>query len=77
MEGKQYEGKSLRYVAIYPDGYRTEQDYPLVILLHGFGASMHDLSGLCPAMERDGYLYVCPNAPLEFQIGPEDSDAPL
>ena len=70
MEAKQYQGKSLQYLAIHPDGYSPEVDYPLVVLLHGFGANMHDLAGLCPTIDHESYLYACPNAPLSFQIGP-------
>ena len=70
METKTVQGKGLQYLAIHPDGYSPEADYPLVILLHGFGSSMHDLASLCPTIERTGYLYACPNAPMEFQIGP-------
>ena len=69
MELKEHEGKSLKYITIRPDGYNPEVEYPLVILLHGFGAGMHDLTGLCPAIDRAGYLYACPNGPLPFEIG--------
>jgi phospholipase/carboxylesterase len=31
---------------------------------------MDDLADLCPAIDRDGYLYAFPNAPMPFQIGP-------
>ena len=70
MEAKRYEGKSLQYLVIQPEGYSPEAEYPLVLLLHGFGASMNDLAGLCPAIDVEGYLYACPNAPLPFQLGP-------
>ena len=70
MQAKRYEGKDLTYLMVEPDGYDPEVDYPLVVLLHGFGASMDDLAGLCPAIDRGGYLYACPNAPLPFTIGP-------
>ena len=70
MEAKSYQGKSLQYLVLHPDGYSADVEYPLVILLHGFGASMHDLAGLCPTIDREGYLYACPNAPLSFQLGP-------
>ena len=70
MQGKRYEGKGLTYLTVEPDGYSPEVDYPMVILLHGFGAGMDDLAGLCPAIDRSGYLYACPNAPLSFTIGP-------
>ena len=70
MEGKRYQGKTLVYLTIEPDGYTPEVDYPLVVLLHGFGANMDDLAGLCPAIDREGYVYACPNAPLAFSVGP-------
>jgi phospholipase/carboxylesterase len=70
MQGKRYEGKGLTYLTVEPDGYSPEVDYPMLILLHGFGAGMDDLAGLCPAIDRSGYLYACPNAPLSFTIGP-------
>ena len=69
MEAKEHQGKSLRYLTIEPDGYSPEAEYPLVILLHGFGASMHDLAGICPSIDREGYVYACPNAALPFDIG--------
>ena len=56
MEVKRHQGKSLRYLTIEPDDFNAELSYPLVILLHGFGASMDDLAGLCPAIDRQGYV---------------------
>ena len=70
MEAKEYQGKELKYLVIHPDGYDPEEDYPMIVLLHGYGANMHDLAGLCPAIDPEGYLYACPNAPLTFQIRP-------
>ncbi|MCH7653629.1 MAG: hypothetical protein IIB14_08140, partial [Chloroflexi bacterium] len=69
MESKQFEGKTLKYLAIEPDGYAAGADYPMVVLLHGFGANMGDLAGLCPAIDPEGYVYICPNAPLSVEIG--------
>ncbi len=68
MEAKRYQGKSLLYLTIHPDGYNPELDYPMVVLLHGFGANMQDLAGLSPAIGREGYIYACPNAPLPFRF---------
>lgn len=70
METKEYQGNTLRYLVIHPDKYDHEKDYPMIILLHGYGANMHDLAGLCPAIDRESYLYACPNAPLTLQIRP-------
>ena len=69
MESKQFEGKTLKYLAIEPDGYAAGADYPMVVLLHGFGANMGDLAGICPAIDPEGYVYICPNAPLSVEIG--------
>ena len=69
MEGEVHEGPGLQYLAVLPDGYDSEASYPLIIMLHGFGANMHDLAGLAPAINPSGYVYVCPNAPIPFNLG--------
>ena len=50
MEAKEHKGKTLKYLAIEPDGYDPNRRYPMIILLHGFGAHMGDLAGLTPAI---------------------------
>lgn len=70
MEAKEYQGKTLKYIAIEPDGYDPARQYPMIILLHGFGAHMGDLASLAPAIDPKGYVYICPNAPIPFQIAP-------
>jgi phospholipase/carboxylesterase len=69
MEARLIEGGPLTYFLIRPDDYRPEASYPLVVLLHGFGASMYDLAGLAPAIDPGGYIYACPNAPYAIDIG--------
>lgn len=69
MKFEQQQGKDLHYLSIYPDDYQPQLSYPLVIMLHGFGANMKDLASLAPTIERQGYVYVCPNAPIPFDIG--------
>lgn len=69
MDSNRYQGKHLNYLVIHPDDYSSDVDYPMVILLHGFGASMADLAGLSPAIDRKGYIYACPNAPTAFNLG--------
>lgn len=69
MRARLVEGGALAYFLIEPDGYRPEASYPLVVLLHGFGASMHDLAGLAPAIGATGCLYACPNAPYAIDLG--------
>ncbi len=63
------QGKGLKYLTVLPDGYDPELRYPLVIMLHGFGANMADLAGLAPAINPAGYVYACPNAPLTVDLG--------
>ena len=69
MKGEQHEGRSLKFLTVTPDNYDPALSYPLVIMLHGFGAHMGDLAGLAPAIEDQGYVYACPNAPLPFDFG--------
>ena len=69
MQAEQHEGNGLRYLTITPDDYDQDKTYPLVIMLHGFGANMQDLAGLSPAISRTGYVYACPNAPMAFDLG--------
>ncbi len=69
MKGEQHEGSGLKYLTILPDEYDAGKEYPLLIMLHGFGANMQDLAGLAPAINRTGYVYACPNAPISFDLG--------
>ncbi len=69
MEAKQFESQSLRSLIVEPDDYDPDREYPLIILLHGYGSNMADLAGLTPAISRTEYLYVCPNAPTAFDLG--------
>ena len=67
------QGTGLQYVTVVPDEYTADLSYPLVIMLHGFGANMQDLAGLAPAINATGYVYACPNAPIPFNLGPGHS----
>ena len=69
MQSERHESGDLKYMTILPDGYDSGTRYPLVIMLHGFGANMQDLAGLAPAINSNGYVYACPNAPLPFDLG--------
>ena len=40
-----------------------------MILMHGFGASMYDLVNLAPSINHNDFIYVFPNAPLEIELG--------
>ena len=69
MQAEQYQGQDLTYLTVFPDEYDPEASYPLIIMLHGFGASMRDLAGLAPAINPRGYVYACPNGPIPFDLG--------
>lgn len=69
---KMMQGKAggLDYVGVYPVDYEPDGSFPLVVLLHGFGANMHDLAGLASYIDSRKYVYVCPNGPLQVNLGP-------
>ena len=69
MELKQYVGAALKYIVVEPDDYDPNREYPLIVLLHGFGSHMGDLASLASNIDRHHYLYVCPNAPISIDIG--------
>ncbi len=69
-EQRRVAGDGLHYLAIFPDDYDASADYPVIVMLHGFGANMQDLAGLAPSINSRGYVYVCPNAPVPFELGP-------
>ena len=69
MHGQQHEGKGLKYLTVLPDDYDPQTSYPLIIMLHGFGANMQDLAGLAPVINSRDYIYACPNAPIVFDLG--------
>ena len=69
MKSEKHQGKGLQYLTVLPDEYDEGRRYPLVIMLHGFGANMQDLAGLAPAINSTGYVYACPNAPIAFDLG--------
>ena len=70
MQAREVQGRSLKYLSVEPDSYRPESRYPVVILMHGYGASMADLASLSPAISLDGYVFIYPNGPIEMQTGP-------
>jgi phospholipase/carboxylesterase len=69
MHAQAYEGEILPYVILRPENATADAAYPLVVLLHGFGASMHDLTSLGPAIDAEGYVYAFPNAPYRVNLG--------
>lgn len=68
MEVKQFRGRDLRYQVVEPDRYNPRVDYPMIIMIHGYASSMDDIARLSAPIDRAGYLYACPNAPIAFQV---------
>ena len=71
MQVETLQGQDLTYLTVHPQEYDPNLAYPLIILLHGFGANMHDLAVLSRLIDTTGYVYACPNAPIPVQIGPD------
>src|SRR5687767_14441295 len=57
----------LLHTAHIPAG---DGPFPTVILLHGWGASAHDLIGLAPALHGGRALVLCPQGPVAIQPQP-------
>jgi phospholipase/carboxylesterase len=70
MKAETVEGKALSYILVRPDGFQADGSHSLVVLLHGFGASMHDLANLAPVIDASAYVYAFPNAPYRVDLGP-------
>src|SRR5258708_16402461 len=56
----------LLYTAHVPGG---EGPFPTLFLLHGWGASPHDLLGLAPLLHGGRALVLCPQGPVVVPIG--------
>ena len=56
----------LLYTAHVPNG---EGPFPTLFLLHGWGASAHDLLGLAPLLHGGRALVLCPQGPVVVPIG--------
>ncbi|HEY7467448.1 MAG TPA: dienelactone hydrolase family protein [Dehalococcoidia bacterium] len=69
MNAEEIEGTNLHYILVKPDGFTPDGSYPLLVFLHGFGASMYDLASLAPALDPSGYVYAFPNAPYTVNLG--------
>jgi phospholipase/carboxylesterase len=57
----------LIHTAFEPKG---KGPFPTVVTLHGWGASALDLLGLAPFVADGKFLMLCPQGPMELQIGP-------
>ena len=60
---------TLNFTVVEPNGFNAENDYPIIVLMHGFGASSKDLAPLASAIDSRGYIYAFPQAPIEMRMG--------
>jgi len=62
---------SLRYLLNVPSKRADSEAMPLVVMMHGRGADMHDLADLAPMLDTPrGCRFVFPNAPKPFEAYP-------
>ena len=64
----------LLYTAHVPPG---DGPHPTVLMLHGWGASAHDLLGLSPILHRGGALVLSPQGPVAFELSPDQAPGML
>ena len=69
MVTESYDAGTLPWLAVSPASHDPDRGYPLLILLHGFGASMYDLADLAPSISATGYVYAFPNGPAPIDVG--------
>ena len=60
----------LLYTAHVPPG---DGPHPTILLLHGWGASAHDLMSLAPILHGGGALVLCPQGPVGFELAPDQA----
>jgi phospholipase/carboxylesterase len=71
MSNATFQDLSLRYLLNVPSGGAGDQPMPLVVMMHGRGADMHDLADLAPMLDSTtGCRFVFPNAPKPFEAYP-------
>lgn len=60
----------LRHLVRVPSN-RADEELPMVVMIHGRGADMHDLADLAPMLDIEGGCrFVFPNAPMPFEPYP-------
>tara|TARA_Y100000588_G_scaffold56527_2_gene54255 strand:- start:75 stop:743 length:669 start_codon:yes stop_codon:yes gene_type:complete len=69
MNKKRFNDSRLPYVVIEPDEFNPDNEYPIFVMMHGYGSHMDDLVPLAEVIDRDKYLYVFPNAPIKLEMG--------
>ena len=66
---QEHNSSKLKFISSVPDNYSKKNEYGIVIMMHGYGASMHDLVSIAQAINDKDYIYIFPNAPIEMNVG--------
>lgn len=69
MNKKRFNDSSLPCVVIEPDEFNPDKEYPVFVMMHGYGSHMDDLVPLAEVIDRNKYFYVFPNAPIKLEMG--------
>lgn len=69
MKFIQKKGTNLPYIAVVPSDYTGQRPLHCLVLLHGYGSHMEDLASLGPSIDATDYIYICPNAPIQIDLG--------
>ncbi len=69
MKQEHFTTEFLSYLRVLPEDHNPSSSYTVIILLHGYGSHMGDLAGLAPMINATDFVYICPNAPLEIDLG--------
>ncbi|MCK5116316.1 MAG: hypothetical protein KAR44_06920 [Candidatus Aegiribacteria sp.] len=61
-----YAEAAFRCLLRFPKGYDPEQEYPLVVGLHGYGDSPENFIRLWEYFDEPDFIYACPRGPYPF-----------
>tara|TARA_B100000424_G_scaffold14721_1_gene10808 strand:- start:159 stop:806 length:648 start_codon:yes stop_codon:yes gene_type:complete len=66
---QEHKNSKLSFISSVPDDFSEKNEYDIVIMMHGYGASMYDLITIAKEVNDKEYIYIFPNAPIEMDIG--------
>ena len=66
---QEHKNSKLSFISSVPDDFSEKNEYDIVIMMHGYGASMYDLVTIAKEVNDKEYIYIFPNAPIEMDVG--------
>tara|TARA_Y100001970_G_scaffold47248_1_gene59636 strand:- start:4900 stop:5547 length:648 start_codon:yes stop_codon:yes gene_type:complete len=66
---QEHNNSKLKFISSVPDNYSEKKEYGIIIMMHGYGASMHDLVSIAQVVNDKDFIYIFPNAPIEMNVG--------